>query len=142
MTPGIHLDFSEVEDSDFEPIPAGIYTGVIDEIEERESKSGPHPYLNWTLIIGGDGEFSGRKLWMMTSFSPKALWRLRDTLIGLGCDAKKLKQKFEFDPVNYINVPVQIEVSQETYDGKLQNRVDSIKAIGGVAGKKPAARRA
>lgn len=60
----------------FEPIPRGIYNGVITEVEVR--KGGKGPYLNITFTVhseaeSGDTGQRGRKAWRISSFSPRAL---------------------------------------------------------------------
>lgn len=60
----------------FEPVPRGIYNGVITEIEVR--KGGKGPYLNLTLTVHshaetGETDQRGRKAWRIASFSEKAL---------------------------------------------------------------------
>lgn len=128
----IHINFADVPDS-FEPLPVGVYDGVITEIEERESQSSEHPYLNWTITIVG-GEYDNRKVWLMTSMSPKALWKLRDILIGLGVDAESLKSAdFSFNPADFINVQVRASVVHENYQGRLRDRVETLELAEQVA---------
>lgn len=82
--PQLVIDFSEIPDND---IPEGEYDAVIGNIEYRQSQSSEFGYLNWEFQID-DGEYRGRKLFMMTSLSPKALWNLKTQFTVLGFDSK------------------------------------------------------
>ena len=78
----ININFADVENA-FETIEEGRYPVVVEKVEVRESKSSDHPYLNWELTIT-EGEHEGRKLWQITSLSPKAFFRLKDQFMSLG----------------------------------------------------------
>jgi len=126
----VRVDFSQAKE--FEAIPGGAYPMVLDETEVREG-SGEYPYVNWTFKIE-TGEFAGRKQWLMTSLSPKATWRLKDTLRALGETHPDLDSDgFEMDPDDYVGRRCIGNVIQETYQNKLQNKIDSIAAANGAA---------
>lgn len=125
---GIHINFSDVPDR--EALPAGVYPAVVSSCEDTVSNSSEFNYLKWEFALGGD-KFSGRKLWMNTSMSPKALWKLRDTLIGLGVTKAQLASPdFELDLLQFVNMPCEIVVSQDMYEGQITNRVDSVRKAG------------
>lgn len=76
----VTVDFSDVQD--FEPFD-GEHPVVIDKVEYVEAASeDKYDYLAWEMIVS-DGEFKGRKLWLNTSFSPKALFKLKEVLENL-----------------------------------------------------------
>ena len=79
---GIKINFADIQGG-FEPLPEGEYEVVVETVEVRESGSSDNDYLSWELKVLDD-EFEGRRLWMITSLGPKALWKLKDTLIALG----------------------------------------------------------
>ena len=123
----IHIDFSNVEDA-FEPLPTGAYPVQVTAVEVRDGQSG-FPYLNWTFEVQ-DGEFTGRKLWGVTSLSPKALWKLKEFLKAVGEDETTLgREDFDLDPDAYIGKTILAGVTQESYEGKIQNRVDSYQPL-------------
>ena len=66
------LDMGAVEEQSFDLIPKGTYDAIIEEVEFKMSQSSNQPMWNLTLAIT-EGEFRGRKLFGMISFSPKAL---------------------------------------------------------------------
>lgn len=77
------LDFSDVQSA--AAVPVGNYDVVINAVEMRQSETGAYPYLNWECQIAA-GEYEGRKIYMITSLSPKALWKLQETLLSFGFD--------------------------------------------------------
>jgi hypothetical protein len=74
------IDFSEVKSLD--PIPDGSYSAEIVYAEEGTSKAGnPKIDLRWKVI---DGEFEGRLVFDVLTFTPAALFRVKNTLKALG----------------------------------------------------------
>lgn len=138
----VSINFADVEGG-FETLPEGLYPFVIEKVEVRESKSSEHNYLNWELKIN-DGEHDGQRLWMITSLSPRALFRLKDVFEAL----EVLEDEMELDWDDDIEVtptagPMLLEpdvvglegvavVKNETYEGKERNRVDEIRPLGAV----------
>lgn len=132
------VNFAEVEGG-FEAIPEGRYPAAIEKVEVRESKSSEHNYLNWELTIS-DGEYEGRKQWMITSLSPRALFRLKDVFEELGFDVED--EAFELDWDDDVEItpsagplllspdvagmPCTIVVTVEPYNGEDRNRVDNL----------------
>ncbi len=143
---GLKVNFAEVESGSFDPVPEGRYDVIIDRVEVRESKSSDHNYLNWELKIA-DGEYEDRLLWMITSLSPRALFRLKDVFMALGViDGEE--EDFDLDWEDDVDVTPKegplltspdVEgmaavavVTNEVYDNKERNRVDDL--LGADAG--------
>lgn len=137
---GMKINFGEIEDS-FEPLPEGSYSVEIARVELRESKSSEHNYLNWEMDVLDD-EYEGRKLWMITSLSPKALFRLKEVFVNLGIIEEDEELELEWDddvditpkegPI--LTVPdlqgtvALANVRNEMYNNREQNRVDALDA--------------
>lgn len=137
----VSINFAEVS-SGFTNLPEGPHSVTVEKIEVRESKSSEHNYLNWEFKVG-EGEHAGSRLWMITSLSPKALFRLKDVFEALGV----LDDEMELDWDDDVEVtpgagPTLLEpdclgiacvavVKNETYEGKERNKVDEIRAEGG-----------
>lgn len=143
MTGPLKIDFSQVQE--FDLIPEGNYNAIVTAQEVRESQSSEYPYINWTLTING-GEHDNRKLWTMTSLSPKAAFRLKEMLVALGEKKEDLTGDFELDPEKYVGKGVIIQVIHEKYEGTMRERVKNVYLEGstsvgpkGAAGKAPAA---
>ena len=154
MSPQIDIDFSQVEE--FEPLPAGQVSILIEEVTLKQSKSGEYPYLNWELRVS-EGEFANRRLFMMTSLSERALWRLKAVFENIGVLATQMQLQVD-ETTNLLlspalsGLPAIAVVSQEVYEGRIQNRVEDLQAIPGgskvilgkpamtIGGTKPAAK--
>jgi len=124
----IQVDFKGIET--YEALPRGRYPVVIESVTVRESETSEYPYLNWELRVDG-GEFEGRHLFLMTSLSPKALWRLRGILEALGVFEETME--FEVDDStselvspDLIGIEAEATVSVEKYEGQLRNRVENL----------------
>ena len=130
------INFGDVEGS-FEALPEGAYPVIIEKVERRESKSSEHDYLNWELTVS-EGEHKERKLWMITSLSPRALWKLKDVLDALGYDTEgELDFEFDDQAVEQSQGPLLLSpqlagepaiavVKNELYNEKERNRVEEL----------------
>lgn len=135
---GLKINFAEVESS-FEPLPEGQYECIIETVEVRESKSSDNDYLNWQFKVLDD-EYEGRMLWMITSLSEKALFRLKDVFLALGVIEEDDEVDIEWeDDVDITpgegprltNPEVEglaciAVVTNEMYDGRERNRVNEL----------------
>jgi len=124
------VDFSDAES--FDAVPAGEYPVVVIEVEVRESQRSEHPYLNWELEIT-EGEATGRKLWMMTSLSPKALWRLQQVFENLGLPQDEVELEVDDDTglvtePELAGLPAVAPVTNEVYEGRERARVETLLA--------------
>lgn len=136
----ININFADVEGS-FDPVAAGAHPVIVDKVEIRESKSSEHNYLNWELTIS-DGEDEGRKLWMITSLSPKALFRLKDVFDALGVLDDEMELEWDEDVAitnstgplllapDVIGLECVAIVKHETWEGKVKDRVEEIRPAG------------
>lgn len=130
----VQVNFSDVEDrGSFDPIPAGPYLVAITDVTEVERTQdeiddGKFNYLSWELTVQ-EGEYEGRKLWETNSFSPKALWRMRDFLKACGVDEETVNsaEGLEFDPPDFIGTQLRVAVKMTTYNGEPSNEISSIK---------------
>lgn len=76
----VTVDFSDVED--FEPFD-GEHPVLIEKLNYVEAQTeDKYDYIGWEMTVT-DGEYKGRKLWLNTSFSPKALFKLKEVLENL-----------------------------------------------------------
>lgn len=128
--PTLDLNFNDIPS--FEPLPKGKYSVVVRSVELRPSQSSDNPYLNFQLEVT-EGEYAGRVLFLMSSTSPKSLWRLLEHLKALGVELpdNRLLLETEEDTNFLINpqmvgLPAIANVIQEVYEGRLQNKVDQL----------------
>jgi len=131
--PEFKIDFEEVES--FAAIPAAEYPVVVEEVEMRESQTSEYPYLNWKLKVT-EGEHEGRFVWMMTSMSPKALWRLKETLDNLEVPLDDFNLVVDED-TNFVTEPALVglpalaPVREDEYQGRINNKVDMLLPVDG-----------
>jgi hypothetical protein len=153
---GMKINFAEVESS-FEPLPEGEYEVIIEKVEVRESKSSEHNYLNWEFNVQDD-DYEDRKLWNITSLSPRALFRLKDDLLALEVIEEDEELDLEWDEEVDITptegplltnpdlegIACVVNVTNEPYEGKERNRVSSVRLSDGDGGsrKKAAGKKA
>lgn len=106
-TPGYVVDFSNVEERDFSPIPRGRYVVEITNAEIREGNEFPYLMVESTVA---SGDFADKKLWDNMSFSPKALWKLKQFYRGLSVSDEDLSTGFTVDPDELIGQTVLVNV--------------------------------
>ena len=124
----ITVSFADVPDRS--PIKPGKYECVIQQVEVKQSEQGEHPYLNWTLEIS-EGEHEGRKLYMITSLSPKALWNLQNVLQSFGLEGDEVELEIDEDTNMLISPDLTGEsavatVAAQMYQGKPSSKVTAL----------------
>lgn len=143
---GMKINFAEVEGS-FDPLPEGQYECIIERVEVRESKSSDNDYLNWELNVQ-DEDHEGRKLWMITSLSERALFRLKDVLVELGVIEEDDELDFQWEDdvdITPTEGPLLTNpeldglacvavVTNEVYEGRERNRVNELLGSGAGSG--------
>lgn len=110
------LDFTGVETR--EALPEGEYGVEVVNIEQKQGAKGP--YLNWEFRVCM-GHFEGKKIWNITSLSPKSLWVLRKQLDALGL--KTTTGKFNIDLNSLTGLRCGVKVELREYDGKSKPKI-------------------
>ena len=118
----LRVDFTNVES--FEVLPTDVYPVVITNIEEKTGKTSGQPYLNIEMTVT-EGEYEGRKLWGMVSFSPKAAFKVKEFLIACGVSTEDLGGNYDVEPEDYIGTELMISVVVDQYEGRENNKVDA-----------------
>lgn len=121
---GLTIDLSNVEEMSFEPLPKGIYNGIIEECEYQLSKSSGKPMWNVRISVT-DEEYENRKLFTFLSFSEKALPGTKTALAKIAPEL--LSGPFNpKDPdviAQVVTKPVKVQVSIEKYQDNENNRI-------------------
>lgn len=123
----------EAESLDFEPLPENVYNAVLDgEVEAAEGPNGL--YWKWTFKITDEG-YEGRKQFVNTSLSEKALWKLKEVFEAFGVSA-------DTDTDDLIGQPVKLMVVQRVIEkgnrkGELGNEVKQVLPASGDAATAP-----
>jgi hypothetical protein len=136
--PTTTVNFADVDS--FEPLPEGTYDIEIDKVEVRRNKADDGDYLNWELVVI-DGEYENRRLWMITSLKPNALFRLKQVLEELGMlededEEMDIEYDDDVDPstsggprVLYPElegIEAVAQVKNEMWEGRERNRVENL----------------
>lgn len=139
----IPVDFSDVQE--FEALPEDEYDAIIEKAEMRlPTEEGKSPYINLQFKITEEGEFKGRVVFSILSFSPKALFRMKQAFENLGIiepddaiDVDYDEETMAVTEPELVGVPCRLTLGTRTYEGNLQNEV---KVITGIDGKKVGAK--
>jgi hypothetical protein len=139
------VNFADVESS-FQPLPEGTYECMVSSLEVRESRSSDNDYVNWELKVLDD-EHEGRRLWMITSLGPRALWKLKDTLLALDVIEEDDDIELEWEDgvditpqegpnvtfPEVVGMPCVAVVRNQMYEGRERNRVEELMLSGSEA---------
>lgn len=123
----VTVDFSEVEE--FSAVPKGEYPMVFEELEYVEPASeDKYPYINVKASIT-EGEYDGRNVWGIWSFSPKALWRMKQAFENLGLPLDEVEFEVDEDTnlvtdPELVGMPFVGVVEVEKYEGKDRSRLE------------------
>jgi hypothetical protein len=120
------VDFTNVEEMSFDPLPAGEYLLRVVEAEEREGPTAPYINLRMEVV---DGDYAGRSIFEILSLSEKALFRLKGFMLAAGYEDEELAGSIEFDPDDFLEVEVLAQVKQrKDNNGEMRNRVNKFSA--------------
>lgn len=119
----INLDMTGVKTS-FEPLPVGNYPVVVEDSEEGVSKKG-NDMITLTLSVTSE-EYEGRKLFLHLVVLENTLWKIKETMLALGWSEDELDGPMELDAADFLNLEAIAVVTQDTWQGKVVNRVDQL----------------
>lgn len=123
------VDFTDVKELSFDPIPRGRYLASVETAEVRQSQNSEFEYLAlvWEVLPSDEavkGDYVGRKLFDNMSFSPNALWRLKSFLKQAAeYSDEELSREFEVDPSEFIGLEseLQVTVGSDNQGGQRNN---------------------
>jgi hypothetical protein len=125
----------QAEVSDFSAIPAGTYIGSLVDVDgSREGSKGP--YWSWEFdVVGdtdGDDTYAGRKLWVNTSLSEKADFKMKEVFQAFGYTV-------DSDTDEIVGERCKLVVSQRVIEtglrkGQMGNNVDQCLPLGASEG--------
>lgn len=128
------INLDEVKAQTFEAIPKGTYDVAIDSAEYKLSAASGKPMWNLQLTIT-DGEFAGRKIFTILSFSEKALpgtkaaiARIDSSLITSSFNPKAIAESGEL-----VGKTARVKTKIEMYNDQEQTRVAQWLAASGDA---------
>jgi hypothetical protein len=125
----VRVNFGGNDDDGFQPLPAGDYDAVVFAGELKEGTE--FPYFNWTFKVTEE-EFENRQVFLNTSTSPKAVWRLTKMFeaIGYEPETEEGSDDADIDIDEVVGLPCVVRLTQKEYEGKMRNEVKSVLAPG------------
>lgn len=128
MSPSI--DFGSVKG--LEPIPAGNYLASIIKAESGQSKAGNQKIdIQWKI---DGGQYDGRVIFESLVFTEKTLFRVKNTLLGLGFDKNfngEITSEMLVNKVATISVDIEISTQVDPETGEPyppRNRIKKVQA--------------
>lgn len=124
MTRFQHTFPDQIEGRQFEPLPEGVYTVKIWDVQQRMSKATPQkassPYLEFTFKPEG----YERKLWDRFSLKKTAIWKLQQLFAMLGLTHTG-PIDMDFDDI--IGMQVDVVVEHQEYQGRIGEKIADYK---------------
>lgn len=133
--PRIPVNFADVQD--FEALPEDDYTAIIEKATMvLPTEDGKHPYINLQFDVTEEGEFKGRKVFTILSFSPKALFKMKQSFENLSIIEPDDEIDVDYDEESMRilepeleGIPCNLTLGIRTYEGREQNDVLAITAV-------------
>jgi hypothetical protein len=132
---GFSFDMDDVEaDKGFEPLPQGVYSCTIEELEYRISAAGKPMWAAKLAVVGGPGSMNyeemNRKLFWNQSWAPTMLSRGKATLQKIAPELTKgsFNPKKCADEGILLGRPLRAKVAIKVYNGEKRNEVKDVLA--------------
>src|SRR5215467_80507 len=131
----MRINLTDVDDRNFEALPAGRYVLKVTDYEMRETKGDGKlgkgvPMINWEFTVLNDDQYKGRKLWMNTVIHETTLFSLKGLLRATGAFTEEdLRGEIDFEPDEVVGAEVIGVVSQREYNGDKVNDVKRVKPL-------------
>lgn len=100
-------------------IPAGDYKFKVLEVESGTSKN-DNEQIEW-VFEGLSGKAKGKKFFFYTTLTPESLWKLRETLEGLGVEVPDEPMDIDLDEL--VDLECMGSVEDDEYQGKIKSRL-------------------
>jgi hypothetical protein len=105
-------------------IEPGEYTLKCEEVTEEISKSSDEPMLSW-IFRGIDGKAKGKTFYYHTSLQEQALWKLRETLLGLSIEVPEEIMDIDLDELEGLEGTAIVD--DDEYQGRISSKIQSFK---------------
>jgi len=122
------IRYTRGENTGFTPLPEGTYNLCITAEEDCTSKAGnPQHKVTFDVV---DGPHAGHTLNAWYSFQPNAAWRFEQLITATGAEPTVVGQDAEGNDIleleddALVGCYVTAMITQETYQGKVNNRVN------------------
>lgn len=113
----LSIDFSDVKAPSFSTVhqAPGVYNAKIAGVEMAKTKSDNTDMLVFAIKAG-----SGRYPYYC-KIVPNQLWKLRELIEAVG--TKVPNKVVQIDPAKYVGAKINVELEDDSYQGKLRSRV-------------------
>lgn len=125
----ISIDFSDVKAPSFNTVhqTPGVYNAEIAGVEMTKTKSDNTDMLVFA-IVAGPGRYP-----YYCKIVPNQLWKLRELIEAAG--TKVPNKVVQIDPAKYVGAKINVELEDDTYNGKLRSRVARVATFSELAPK-------
>lgn len=129
----ISIDFSDVKAPSFSTVhqAPGVYNAEIAGVEMTKTKSDNTDMLVFA-IVAGPGRYP-----YYCKIVPNQLWKLRELIEAAG--TKVPNKVVQIDPAKYVGSRINVELEDDSYQGKLRSRVARVAPFSELAPKPKAA---
>lgn len=129
----ISIDFSDVKAPSFSTVhqAPGVYNAEIAGVEMTKTKSDNTDMLVFA-IVAGPGRYP-----YYCKIVPNQLWKLRELIEAAG--TKVPNKVVQIDPAKYVGARINVELEDDSYNGKLRSRVARVAPFSELAPKPKAA---
>lgn len=112
---------NSAESTDLTPLPASTYNARLQGVEVREGQKAP--YWSWEFKIE-DTDYNGRRIWVNTSLSTNAAWKMREVFDAFGADPDTDTDELCGQSVRLVVTQRAIETGNRA--GQIGNNVDRV----------------
>jgi hypothetical protein len=125
----VKIDFTGVEDREFEPLPVGRHKAKVSGCTyvEASQRSG-EPGFAWEFTVT-EPEFEGRKAFLNTSLQPQSLWATKRIFRALGVPPDQLEGEIDIEPEDMVDRECFIMIRHEKWEGQNRQRVSRVLAL-------------
>lgn len=125
----LSIDFSAVKAPSFSNVhqEPGVYNAEIAGVELTKTKSDNTDMLVFAIVAG-----QGRYLYYC-KIVPNQLWKLRELIEAAG--TKVPNKVVQIDPAKYVGAKINVELEDDSYQGKLRSRVARVASFSELAPK-------
>ncbi len=125
----ISIDFSDVKAPSFSTVhqEPGVYNAEIAGVEMTKTKSDNTDMLVFA-IVAGPGRYT-----YYCKIVPNQLWKLRELIEAAG--TKVPNKVVQIDPAKYVGARINVELEDDSYQGKLRSRVARVAPFSELAPK-------
>lgn len=119
------VNYSEVKESDFAPLPAGEYEVVVTKVEIKDVASTGEKKIALELTIRDDIEQAGqkRKLWDDILIRDTMKWKLQQVMKAIQVEDGKKFEKLEDVARELQFKTARVKMEKEEYKEKMYDRV-------------------